>query len=245
MKWTLRLALAVIAATGIIGAATALSQPEQRRAFLPMVVLPGDPAAGGEVYAGRATYYNATGDGNCLLGPSPNDLMVAAISHVNYSDPGPAAWCGAYVEVTGELGSVVVRIVDKCPDAGCLANHLDLSPQAFARIAPIAKGIVPITWRLVSPDLGRPVAYHLKDGSNQWWTAIQVRHHRNPIVKLEYRDGGRWVALERQDYNYFVGTNMGPGPYTLRITDSFGNVLQDSGIPLIPEVEHPGAAQFP
>lgn len=247
------------------GAATALSQSPEGRAFIPIVITAGQPPTQPtqpptqptqpptqpELRTGRATYYNATGDGNCMFGPTPGNLLVAAISHEDYGSPDPAngpsaVWCGAYVEVSGELGSVIVRVVDKCPDELCTRGHLDLSPEAFARIAPIEKGIVPITWRLVSPELGRNVAYHLKAGSNQWWTAIQVRYHRNPIVKLEYRTGaGAWVTMVRQDYNYFVGTEMGPGPYTLRVTDSYGNVLEDSGIPLIVEQEFDGAGQFP
>ncbi len=128
----------------------------------------------------------------------------------------------------------------------CTRGHLDLSPQAFARIAPLEKGIVPITWRVISPELGRNVAYHVKEGSNRWWTAIQVRYHRNPLVKLEYRNAaGQWLPLVRQDYNYFVGRDMGPGPYTLRVTDAYGNVITDSGIVLGDGVETPGQSQFP
>ena len=105
-----------------------------------------------------------------------------------------------------------------------------------------------ITWQVVSPDLPGPVAYHFKDGSNQWWTAVQVRNHRNPMAKFEYLDaGGQWVAVPRTDYNYFVQTNpgMGPGPYTFRVTDSYGNMLTDSGIPHIENGTVNGAAQFP
>jgi expansin (peptidoglycan-binding protein) len=242
----------------LLASAVALGQ-QSNRIYLPLL-------AGGEgtsaspttapgeenpIRSGRATYYDANGDGNCMFGPSPGDLMVAAISHEDYGNPdpdaGPAAvYCGAYVEVTGELGTVVVRIVDKCPDALCESGHLDMSPQAFEKVAPIHKGIVPITWRVISPELGRPVAYHIKPGSNQWWTAIQVRHHRNPIVRLEYRNAeGAWVEMQRQDYNYFVGQSMGVGPYTLRVTDSYGNTLIDSGIPLAENGETSGAAQFP
>lgn len=173
--------------------------------------------------------------------------MVAAISHENYSDPHPAAHCGSYVEVFGELGSVVVRIVDKCPDALCTRGHLDLSPQAFAKIAPIEKGIVPISWRLISPAIGGPIGYHFKDGSNQWWTAVQIRDHRNPIATLEYQTAdGQWKNVERTDYNYFVApSGMGPGPYSFRVTDIYGNVLTDSGIPHREQQTVQGSGQFP
>lgn len=246
MPQATRLALAALALVSALSlAAAALAQTREPRAYLPMLVTTG--SAQNPLQSGRATYYDATGDGNCMFGPSPNDLMVAAISHVNYSDPVPAAWCGAYVEATGELGSVVVRIVDKCPDAGCLRGHLDMSPQAFAKIAPLEKGIVPITWRVVSPPIQGPIAYHFKEGSNQWWTAVQVRNHRNPLAKLEYRNAqGQWMAVPRVDYNFFVAERgMGPGPYSFRVTDIYGNVLSDSAIAHVEGGTVPGAAQFP
>jgi expansin len=244
--------LALLLASALGGATRVQGQP-QSRLFLPLIVTPlvTPPSLQNELRSGRATYYDANGDGNCMFGPSPDDLLVAAISHEDYGNPDPergaaAVYCGSYVEVFGELGRVVVRIVDKCPDELCTSGHLDLSPQAFARIAPIAKGIVPITWRVISPELARPIAYHIKPGSNQWWTAIQVRHHRNPLVALEYRDqAGRWHPMLRHDYNYFIATDMGPGPYTLRVTDRYGNLLEDSGIPLIEDRETAGRAQFP
>ena len=74
-----------------------------------------------------------------MSGPSPQDLMVAAMNAEEYDN---AAYCGAYVHgVTGPKGEVTVRIVDLCPE--CRAGHLDLSQEAFAaycRPAPGAGG---------------------------------------------------------------------------------------------------------
>jgi expansin (peptidoglycan-binding protein) len=168
--------------------------------------------------------------------------MVTALNAEEYSN---AAYCGAYVHVTGAKGSSVVRIVDLCPE--CKAGHLDLSYQAFALIDDPIKGRVPITWRIVSPDIPGPIAYHFKDGSNQWWTAVQIRNHRNPIAKFEYWNGSQWITVPRVSYNYFVQTNpgMGVGPYTFRVTDMYSNTLTDSGIPFIEDGTINGAAQFP
>jgi expansin len=250
MIQTLRICLLALLLAGALGGAARVYSQPANRSFLPLIAAPDE--AQNELRTARATYYvEADGDGYCSFGPTPQDLMVAAISHEDYGslDPtkGPAAvYCGAYLEVFGELGSVVVRVVDRCPDAVCTSGHLDLSPEAFARIAPIEKGIVPITWRLISPDLGRPIAYHVQLGSSRWWTAIQVRHHRNPIVSMEYRDAvGQWRPMMRYDYNYFIARDMGLGPFTLRVTDRYGNVLEDSDIPLIPGRETNGRAQFP
>lgn len=201
------------------------------------------PVNANPIHQGIATYYNATGAGACSFDPSPNDLMVAAMDADEYDN---AAVCGAYLRVVGPKGTITIRIVDLCPE--CKAGHLDLSQEAFAAIADLPKGIVPITWQLISPDLDGPIAYHFKDGSNQWWTAVQIRNHRNPIAKFEYRDGGgQWVAVPRTSYNYFVQTDpgMGTGPYTFRVTDIYGNMLVDSGIPLIVNGTVNGTAQFP
>ena len=194
------------------------------------------------LHQGIATYYDADGSGACMFDPSPNDLMVAAMNAVEYNH---AAYCGAFVQVNGAKGTIVVRIVDLCPE--CLAGHLDLSREAFALIDDLPLGRVPITWRVVSPIVTGPIAYHFKDGSNQWWTAVQIRNHRNPIAKFEYWTNNQWVAVSRTDYNYFVQTNpgMGLGPYTFRVTDMYGNTLTDSGIPLIVDSTVNGTGQFP
>ena len=55
------------------------------------------------------------------------------------------------IEIIDELiaSPVIVRIVDLCPE--CDASHLDLSREAFARIADLPQGRVDITWRVASP----------------------------------------------------------------------------------------------
>ncbi len=195
------------------------------------------------IHDGIATWYYATGAGACSFDPSPNDLMIAAMNAQEYDN---AAYCGAYIHVNGPQGEVTIRIVDLCPE--CLAGHLDLSREAFAEIAELYQGRVDITWQLISPELSGPMAYHFKDGSNQWWTAVQIRNHRNPIAKFEYlNDMGQWVTVPRTSYNYFVQTSpgMGPGPYTFRVTDSYGNILSDGGIPHIENGTVAGGGQFP
>ncbi len=199
------------------------------------------PARTNPIHTGIATYYNATGAGACMFDASPSDLMVAAMNAEEYDN---ARACGAYVRVNGPKGSIVVRIVDLCPE--CRAGHLDLSREAFALIAEPIQGRVDITWQVISPELSGPIAYHFKDGSNQWWTAVQIRNHRNPVAKLEYQSGGEWIAVARTDYNYFVqSSGMGPGPYAFRVTDIYGNVLTDSGIPHVEDGTLSGSGQFP
>jgi expansin (peptidoglycan-binding protein) len=204
--------------------------------------LPGGNCTGAPPQAsGEGTYYDATGAGNCSFDASPNDLMVAAMSSADYNT---AAWCGACLEVTGPMGTVTVRVVDQCPE--CVHGDLDLSREAFAMIAPLSAGRVPITWHEVACNVSGPISYHFKDGANAYWTAIQIRNHRYPIASVAAQDGADWREIPRVDYNYFVeSAGLGPGPYALRVTDTRGHALDDSGIALGDNVTRAGAAQFP
>ncbi len=206
--------------------------------------IPSSTSTPNPVHTGIATYYTeADGNGACTFGSSPNDLMVAAMNADEYNQ---ASVCGEYVRVTGAKGSITVRIVDLCP--GCSAGHLDLSPQAFTQIDDLAKGRVPITWQVISPEISGPILYHFKDGSNQWWTAVQIRNHRNPIAKFEYFDYSKsqYVTVARTGYNYFVeSAGMGAGPYKFRVTDVYGNQIVDSGVPGGDNTTVVGSKQFP
>jgi expansin (peptidoglycan-binding protein) len=194
----------------------------------------------GQPENGRATYYDATGDGACSFGPSPDDLNVAAMDQPEWDGSGP---CGECVSVTGPNGSITVRIVDLCP--GCETGHLDLSQQAFAQIADVSAGNVPITWEVVPCNVTGNVAYELKDGSSQWWTAIQVRNARLPVAKLEWLQNGAWTEVARADYNYFVvASGVGPASYQVRITSSTGETLVDTLPPVQANAVVQGSGQF-
>ncbi len=199
----------------------------------------GNPLSSPE--SGVATYYDATGAGACSFDPSPNDLDVAAIDMPEWNGSAP---CGECVAVTGPQGSVTVRIVDLCP--GCETGHLDLSMQAFSQIADVSAGRVPITWQVVPCDVQGNLQYRYKEGSSQYWTAIQVRNSRLPVASLEVQLNGAWQMVTRSDYNYFVepngvGTTAGFG---VRVTASDGQQLVDALPPLQPELVVSGAAQF-
>jgi expansin len=200
----------------------------------------GQPDSGSVVHAGQATYYNATGDGSCMFGPSPDALMVCAMNSAEYDT---AAVCGASIHVTGPSGEVTVRIVDVCPE--CPKGNVDLSKQAFAKIADTVLGRIPVTWRYVETNVSGPIAYRIKTGSSQWWIGVQALYYRNPVVKLEADSAGTWVAVPRTSYNYFVrASGLGPGPFRFRVTDLYGQQLIDANIPLAPDVVTPGVANF-
>jgi expansin (peptidoglycan-binding protein) len=199
-----------------------------------------DPRTLGPAQDGVATFYAADGSGNCSYEPSPSDLMVAAMNHPQYAN---SEVCGECVQVQGPRGQVTVRIVDQCPE--CESGHLDLSREAFALIADPAQGRVSIRWQPVACAVSGPVAFRFKEGSSQWWVAIQVRNHRVPVRALEAQVNGQWVALERQDYNYFVAASgLGTGPFTLRVTATDGQTLTESGVALRVADVVPGTQQF-
>lgn len=190
---------------------------------------------------GEATHYGADGSGKCSF--ERGDRYVAAASPTDYAR---GELCGACLVVTGPDDSeVVVRVVDRCP--ACKPGTLDLSREAFALLAPLAKGRIRITWQPVPCEVTGPIAFRFKDRSNAFWTAIQLRNHRYPITRLETRErDGKYRSLHREDYNYFVSAKgLGPGPYTLRATDTRGHAIETSDLAAGEAVIRDGAAQFP
>lgn len=202
---------------------------------------PGEPCGAPSPQSGEGTYYAATGAGACgFPASSATPLLVAAMNAPNWSGSGV---CGMCAKVTGPLGEVTVKIVDLCPE--CAAGDLDLSPAAFDMIAERSAGRVPITWTEVPCATAGPLIYHFKDGSNPWWTAIQIRDHRHRIAGLAVRTtSGDWQPISRLDYNYFVVENLGAGPYALRVTDVHGHEVVDDSIALGDDADRSSAAQL-
>ncbi|MFI0961107.1 expansin EXLX1 family cellulose-binding protein [Streptomyces sp. NPDC021080] len=196
----------------------------------------------GTDHRGVATTYDAgTGDGgSCSYGPS-DDLMTAAMNHTDYET---SKACGAYVLVRAAGGATVtVRITNECP-TGCAPGQLDLSAQAFARLANPAAGRIPVTWKLLSPAGSGTIAVRYKTGSSRYWCALQVIGHRNPVAGLELRSGGGWRQLPRTDYNYFLAEDGGGCGGAIRITDIYGERLTVDGIALRPDAVQSTRLQF-
>lgn len=193
----------------------------------------------GPTYTGEGTFYGATGEGNCSY-EATTGRMIAAMNHTDYQN---SQACGAHLAVTGPNGATVtVKIVDRCPE--CKPGDIDLSAEAFAKLAAPSAGRIRISWKLLSPALSGPVAYKYKDGSSQYWCGIQIRNHRNPVRSLEVQVNGAWKSLPRQEYNYFLsadGTGCGS---TIRVTDVYGHHLVSSGIAIRPGVVQQGTGQF-
>ncbi|HSX96543.1 MAG TPA: expansin EXLX1 family cellulose-binding protein [Streptomyces sp.] len=192
-------------------------------------------------YRGVATVYEAgVGDGACSFGPS-DDMMIAAMNTTDYET---AKACGAHVRVRAANGaSVTVLITNECP-LPCAPGQLDLSQEAFAKLAPISTGRIAVTWSLVSPDTAGTISIRYKDGSSPYWCGIQAIGHRNPLARLEVRTSGGWRQLARTGYNYFLSPDGSGCGKAIRITDIYGERLTVDGIALRPEAIQPTRVQF-
>ncbi|MEV5879618.1 expansin EXLX1 family cellulose-binding protein [Streptomyces sp. NPDC052101] len=192
-------------------------------------------------HQGVATAYEAgNGDGACLFGPSP-DLMIAAMNTTDYET---SKACGAYVLVRAAGGkSITVRITNECP-LPCAPGQLDLSQQAFAKLADLKVGRLPITWSVVSPSISGTISIRYKTGSSRYWCGIQAIDHRNPLDRLEVRTTGGWRQLPRTSYNYFVSADGSGCGSAIRLTDIYGEQLTVNGIPVRPNVVQPTQVQF-
>lgn len=185
----------------------------------------------GTVHTGDGTFYGGGYEGCCaMLDPVSRDYWIVAMNLADYNN---AQLAGAYIEVTGELGTINMLVTDLLPEGK--KGDLDLYTDAFPLIAPAEKGRVPVSWKIIPLDSAEnePVSYKYKEGTTEYWCGVQVRNHRYPITRLEYLDeNGEFVEIERRQYNYFESDKMGKGPFTFRITDIYGQMVIDENIPL-------------
>ncbi|WP_229882331.1 expansin EXLX1 family cellulose-binding protein [Streptomyces alanosinicus] len=216
---------------------TATTPPPQK----PATTSPAGRLQPNTTHQGVATAYEAgNGDGACLFGPSP-DLMIAAMNTTDYET---SKACGAYVLVRAANGkSITVRITNECP-LPCAPGQLDLSQQAFAKLADLKVGRLPITWSVVSPSTSDTISIRYKTGSSRYWCAVQAIGHRNPIAELEIRTAAGWRQLPRTSYNYFVSADGSGCGGAIRLTDIYGERLTIDAVAVRPNVVQPTGVQF-
>ncbi|MFI9757111.1 expansin EXLX1 family cellulose-binding protein [Streptomyces sp. NPDC051963] len=194
----------------------------------------------GATYRGVATFYDSDGSGACLYDPS-SDVLTGAMNHTDYES---AKACGAYVLVRADNGAAItVRITNECPGE-CAPGQIDLSAEAFAKLAAPSAGRIPIAWQLVSPSSAGTLSIRYKTGSSRYWCGIQAMGHRNPVARLEVRTSGGWRQLPRTEYNYFISEDGSGCGGAIRVTDIFGEQLTVTGIALRPDAVQATRVQF-
>lgn len=197
-----------------------------------------------EVHYGEGTYYggiDGTSSGNCSLPIALGDYFYAAMNTTDYD--GSAA-CGACIELTGVKGTVTLRIVDRCPE--CKPGDVDMTVQAFGAIAEVIDGRVPIHWKYVPCDAqDTTIKINFKEGSSQYWTAIQFRNLNYGIATMDYKDGnGVWQNVPRALFNFFIKEEGIPSPMALRITAVTGEQLIFENVPLVLQSDFDTGVQF-
>ena len=223
---------------GVVAAvvlAVGLGQVTQSRACAAVMVAAGAGGTSGQT----ATHYVLQGLPNCSHPDAPSDGLYVALPPSEYAS---AAACGGYLQVSGPDGSVRVKVIDQCPD--CAAGHIDLSEAAFARLAPLSAGLISVTYTSVTdPPLPGPVSLEVKQGSSQYWLALLADNTGDPLASVQVQTASGWLSLARASYNYWIApSGAGPGPFTVRLTDTQGHQATVPGIALSPGVTQPTQA---
>jgi expansin (peptidoglycan-binding protein) len=166
-------------------------------------VFPAVTSGGG---LGNVTMYmtSASDGGACNYGTTSVMYFAAMSVNVNPGD-GNGHWqrgriCGQCAEATALTSqgpkTVVVRIMDKCPDAYC---GIDLGGSAPAAIMLDGFGRYEGTWRFVScsghPEVsdGAPSLAVLR-GSNSWWSRVQVRNPPLAVDSIQWQNAAGTVS---------------------------------------------------
>lgn len=179
----------------------------------------------------RSSYATYTGSGYsggaALLDPIPSSMEITALDPTDYNYNGiNAALAGSYLEVEGPKGKTTVYVTDLYPEGA--NGALDLCPTSFAKIGNMVDGKINIKWHVVKAPVKGMFSYRIKEGSNPYWAAIQVRNHKYPVVKMEFLKNGSWINMEKMPYNHFIGLNMGTGSIKIKITDIRGVSVTDT-----------------
>ena len=178
------------------------------------------------VFQGEGTFYDGvagTSSGNCSLPVAANDNFHCALNNFDYDNSNA---CGACITVTGPNGSVTLQVVDRCPE--CASGDVDMTEEAFSQIANVIDGRVPITWQFTtcSENINNSIQVFFKEGTSQFWTAIQFRNSIHAISSMEYQlANGTWVNTSRELFNFFIEPSGIATPMNLRVTSILGEQL--------------------
>ncbi len=215
--------------------------------------IPGSCTYDTVVNTGKATYYPlAKPLVNCGYETPTLPTYYVAINEEEYA---ASATCGQCVEIThAETGKQIqAEVTDRCPYEEpnlqwCFpgSHHLDLSIPAFEALEDPERGVFPINWRFVPCGETGNVTFQRHPDSNEYWFALRIRDHQHAIVDVEVQDGGSFRSLVREEWNYWTTEEvLGDGPFTVRVTDAYGNQLVENNLQLPPGQEVTGSQQFP
>ncbi|KAF2715297.1 carbohydrate-binding module family 63 protein [Pleomassaria siparia CBS 279.74] len=195
---------------------------------------------------GEATFYGGNVDGGMCSFTGytiPSGIYGTALSDSNWDG---AESCGACVSVQGPSGnSVTAMIVDQCP--GCGLNHLDLFPDAFAKLAQPSTGVIPVSWSFVPCGITTPLILKNKSGTSQYWFSMQVENANVRVSTLEVStDGGStWQATTRQPYNFFENSSgFGTDTVDVKVTSVDGKTVTVNSVSIASGTTKTAASNF-
>lgn len=187
-------------------------------------------------YQGRATFYDATATkGNSGYGvPASNKLeKVTSINSVQWNGSEAS---GGFFKVSGPKqregdAPIMVQVIDQLPER---ADGLDLSREAFAKVADLKDGVVNIDYQLVGPaddyltaygyKIGQGIVVEGVPGTNPYYAAVRLNNHRYPIKSVDLiTNNGKTIELDRESDNRFVLDGNYPlyGAQDLLVSDIF------------------------
>ncbi len=160
----------------------------------------------------------------------PAELGQAAVRPD--SVPGGLASCGACLELSGPAGTRVALVIEDCDGCGPTVD-LDLDGATFTAITGAEDGLVEIEARAVPCPVAGNLRWASSTATNPYFVQLYALDHRHPLDTVALRVAGAFVPLERTDTTSWRWTSSGGGetvepPYTLRVTDVFGHVVEDT-----------------
>jgi expansin (peptidoglycan-binding protein) len=191
----------------------------------------------------NATYYTVGSSGACSL--ANVDGETTAITSRRWMG---SAHCGECLQVTGPLGTTIVKVTDECPD--CTHSDLDMSQGAFAKIGALPDGVIPISWQRVDCPVSGGLKLQVQEGVNPYYLSFLADATRQGVTALRIKQNGSatWETTTRLDYGYFNITSATglQFPLAVEATSESGEVLQmANAIPnATPAVTYARAEQF-
>ena len=161
-----------------------------------------------------------------------------------------SAACGMCILIQTAAATVEAMVVDLGGASGAVnSTAIAVSKSGMDLLVPDGSTYVTqdVHWKVTACTLRNPgMSFTFQVGSNANYAAILVQNHRYGLAKVEYKTGTTYKALLRMPYNFWVAPQgMGSGPFTFRLTDQFGQTVEQPGIPLAPGQIFNGESQFP
>lgn len=171
--------------------------------------------------SGDASFYAPASETNSCNLPFEDGRVVALPAGLWAG----SAHCGECLAVTGPEGTVVVQVVDQCPD--CPPTRLDLSTSAFDEIGNVVDGVISVNWSRVECPVTGPARFRFVS-SNPFFLEVQASNIRHGVTSIAYKDGVNFVEMTRQNYNRFQGTPGGAGlsDVTIKSTSVTGESME-------------------